>query len=105
MKKTSSSNWFNRSLVVLAWLIVIGGAIGLIKYLFFTNKYVSTNDAQVEQYITPVASKVAGFVKEVRFQENQAIKKGDTLIIIDNREYINDLSMAQADLQSTQGSA
>jgi membrane fusion protein (multidrug efflux system) len=54
------------------------------KLLSFFKKNVTTNDAQIEQYITPVSSKVSGFIKTIKFNENQFVHKGDTLIIIDN---------------------
>ncbi|UUW08449.1 HlyD family secretion protein [Flavobacterium plurextorum] len=46
-----------------------------------------TNDAQVQEYINPVISRAGGFITEIKFEENQPVKKGDTLLIIDSREY------------------
>lgn len=46
-----------------------------------------TNDAQVQEYINPVISRAGGFIVEVKFDENQPVRKGDTLILIDDREY------------------
>ena len=60
----------------------------------------TTNDAQIEQYITPVSSKVSGFIKMIRFNENQFVHKGDTLIVIDNREFVNQVHMAEANLHA-----
>ncbi|MBE9462294.1 HlyD family secretion protein [Dyadobacter subterraneus] len=50
-------------------------------------KYEETEDAQIEEYINPVTSRVGGFIRDIRYEENQSVKKGDTLLIIDNREY------------------
>lgn len=66
----------------LAWIIILCGLIGLVRYIYLNNKYTSTSDAQVEQYITPLASKVSGSITRVRFNENQKVKKGDTLIMV-----------------------
>lgn len=74
--------WFNTGLVVLAWMIIIIGLIGLIRYFHFTSKYVTTNDAQVEQHITPVYNHTSGYIEELRFDENQHVKKGDILMTI-----------------------
>lgn len=49
--------------------------------------YEETNDAQVQEYINPVISRAGGFIVKVNFEENQLVKKGDTLLVIDNREY------------------
>ncbi|GGC53240.1 hemolysin D [Pedobacter quisquiliarum] len=82
----------------------IAGAILLVLVIWgcFTlwdlYRYEETNDAQVQEYINPVTSRVGGFIKEIRFEENQEIKKGDTLIMIDNREYELQEQQAQAEL-------
>lgn len=55
-----------------------------------------TNDAQIEQYINPVNTRIPGYIKNVLFTEHQNIKKGDTLLIIDDSEYKIQLDQAQA---------
>lgn len=83
---------------VLAWVIVgvvlIWFGIKLNKIL----KYETTNDAQVNAYINPVVSRVGGYIQEIRFTDFQEVKKGDTLLIIDNREYVSDAEQVQADV-------
>jgi membrane fusion protein (multidrug efflux system) len=49
--------------------------------------YEETNDAQVQEYINPITSRVSGYIRAIRYEENQDVKKGDTLLIIDNSEY------------------
>ncbi len=41
-----------------------------------------TNDAQVEQYLNPVNTRIPGYIREVRFNDYQRVKKGDTLVIM-----------------------
>ena len=91
----------NRILGIIAWIFVGIGAIVLGWFYLFASSHVNTNNAQVRQYITPVSSKVSGFIQEVRFAENQFVHKGDTLVVIDNREFANQVAMAQANLEST----
>jgi len=59
-----------------------------------------TDNAQVKQLIVPVNSRVSGFVKEIRFDEYQAVKKGDTLAIIEDAEFRFRLAQAEADYQN-----
>lgn len=66
--------------LLLAGIIVIIG-------MFCGNRYERTDDAQVEQYISPVNVKVAGYIREIHFTEHQHVNKGDTLIIIDDRDF------------------
>ena len=61
-------------------------------------RYEETNDAQVQEYINPITSRVGGFIREIKFEENQDINKGDTLLIIDNSEYELQQQQAEAEL-------
>jgi membrane fusion protein (multidrug efflux system) len=75
---------------ITAW---IAGGIGVVLFIWgaitFWDLYnnETTNDAQVQEYINPVISRSGGFIVEVKFDENQPVKKGDTLLLIDDREY------------------
>lgn len=57
-----------------------------------------TNDAQVQQLLTPVNARVGGYIREVRFRDFQQVKKGDTLVIIDDTDYRVQEQLAQAAL-------
>ncbi len=59
-----------------------------------------TDNAQVRQNITPISSRVQGFVKDIRFNEFQSVKKGDTLVVIEDTEYRLRVLQAEASLQS-----
>ena len=98
---TKREKRINKSISLLAWILIIAGVAGMLNFYLFSRKNVTTNDAQIEQYITPVSSKVSGFIKEIKFKENQFVKKGDTLLIIDNREFKNQVNIAEANLQAT----
>ena len=98
---TKREKRINKSISLLAWILIIAGVVGMLSFYLFSRKNVTTNDAQIEQYITPVSSKVSGFIKEIKFKENQFVKKGDTLLIIDNREFKNQVIIAEANLQAT----
>nr|WP_288808156.1 HlyD family secretion protein [uncultured Sphingobacterium sp.] len=96
---------FNKVLVVFAATLLLVGIGILGKHLLFTSQHITTNDAQIDQYVTPVASRISGFVKEVRFEENQYVHRGDTLLLIDASEYQTKVDMANAELRSSQQNA
>ena len=56
-----------------------------------------TDNAQVEQQIVPVLSRVQGYIKEIRFKEFQQVRKGDTLVIIDDSDMKLNVARARAD--------
>ena len=81
------------ALIVLVILLIWGGKTWL-TYI----KYEETNDAQVDEYINPVTARVSGYVKAVKFEENQEVKKGDTLVLIDDDDYTVQQDEATASL-------
>lgn len=61
-----------------------------------------TDNAQVKQQIVPVNSRVQGYIKEIRFNEYEPVKKGDTLVIIDDADMRLRVAQARADYQNAQ---
>ena len=100
-QQTKGEKRMNRTLSAIAWIFIIIGITAVAWFYFFSSSHVNTNDAQVRQYITPVSSKVSGFIKKVNFEENQFVHRGDTLVVIDNREFQNQIDIAEANLEST----
>ncbi|ODM54423.1 HlyD family secretion protein [Elizabethkingia meningoseptica] len=86
---TKITGWIT-ALIVLT--LAIWGGVTLKNYY----QYEQTNDAQVQEYVNPVISRAGGFIVAVKFEENQNVKKGDTLLIIDNREYVLQQKQTQA---------
>lgn len=83
--------------VVIILLLLCG--IGYVCSRFVhLGKVEYTDDARVERHISPVNTRIQGFVSEIRFEDYQHVRKGDTLVIIDNTEYLYMLAQAQADL-------
>ena len=59
-----------------------------------------TDNAQVQQQIVPVNSRVQGYIKEIRFKEYEPVKRGDTLVIIDDADMRLRVAQARADYQN-----
>lgn len=79
----------------------LAGMVWAGSFFWHYHAYEITNDAVVDQYITPINIRVGGYIKEVRFIEHQQVKAGDTLLILDNREYRIKWIEAEAALQET----
>lgn len=84
-------------ITILAGILILAGVLTIIM-LFVDNSIEKTDDAQIEQYISPVNVKVPGYIKEIRFTEHKYVHKDDTLMIIDDREYAIALQQAEAAL-------
>ncbi|WP_276134083.1 HlyD family secretion protein [Polluticoccus soli] len=91
-----------RFAVVLGLLVLGGAAFGLTKYVHSMH-HEDTDDAQVEASISPVIPRVSGFVTEVRVADNQKVKKGDVLFVLDDRDLRIKLDQAEAALAAAQG--
>jgi membrane fusion protein (multidrug efflux system) len=91
----------NLILSVAALIVVIFAVAYFVNYFLIGSRYLQTNDAQVESYINPVSARVGGFIKTVRFDEHQLVKSGDTLVIIDDREYRQRVTEAEAAVDDT----
>ncbi len=83
-------------LILLLAVLAIGGWMGWKWY--WALSHISTDNAQVDSHIVPVLPKVGGFIAEVAVQEHQAVKSGDLLARIDDRDYRSRLTLAEADL-------
>lgn len=57
-----------------------------------------TDNAYVHQHITPINSRVSGFIKEIRFEEYTPVHKGDTLVVIEDTEFRLHVAQAEAAL-------
>lgn len=92
---TTVTGW---AAVLILFALLIWGLQSLWSYY----KYEYTNDAQVQEYINPVIARASGFIVAVRFDENQQVRKGDTLLLIDNREYVIQQQQTEAMIQKTE---
>ncbi|MET0392108.1 MAG: HlyD family secretion protein [Chitinophagaceae bacterium] len=88
-------------IIILAVLVIGGAWFGISKYIHGQH-HEDTDDAQVSADISPVIPRVGGYVTEVRVEDNQWVKKGDTLLVLDDRDYVIKVEQAEAALQIAQ---
>lgn len=87
--------------VILLLLVIAAGWFGISKYVHGKH-HEETDDAQVEANISPVIPRVAGYVADVRVKDNQRVHKGDTLLILDQRDLKLKVEQAEAALTTAQ---
>src|SRR6266487_2763808 len=94
----AKSGGSKRTVFIIMGIVLLGlVAVGFRRYVYGLS-HVSTDNAQVDGHIIPILPKVGGFVAEVRVDENQRVKGGDTLVVLDDRDYKVRLAQADADL-------
>jgi membrane fusion protein, multidrug efflux system len=67
--------------------------------------YETTDDAQIDGYIYPVSSRVAGYVTRVTVDDNQYVKAGAVLARLDPKDYDVAVANAKAAFANDQASA
>jgi membrane fusion protein (multidrug efflux system) len=103
MEQTNTQKKSGRKLVfpIILGLVLVGALIFGIKEYIYYQAHTVTDDAQIDADISPVVTRVGGYVKEIRFQDNQFVHAGDTLVVLDDRDYQVRLQQALAALTST----
>ena len=80
-------------------VLALGGSVVLLSaaslYSYFHNRE-TTDDAQVDGHITPIAAKIYGRVGQVLVEDNQQVKAGQVLVKIDPRDYQAAVDQAKA---------
>ncbi len=79
-------------------------AVGLIlvcSRFIHLGKVEYTDNAVVLRDLTPVNTRVQGYIREIRFEEFQHVSKGDTLVLIEDAEFRLALAQARAGLESS----
>jgi len=90
--------------IILALVVLAAVGIGVARWLT-TRKLVSSDNAQLDGHITPIAPKVQAFVSRVLVDDNQPVKAGDTLAVLDDRDLQLRLRQAEADLAQARAQA
>lgn len=85
---------------IVTLLVITAAAVWVCSKFMYLGNVEFTDNAQIRQQIVPVNSRVQGYIKEIRFNEYESVKKGDTLVIIDDADMRLRLAQARADYQN-----
>ncbi len=93
----------------LFWIIISAVVIGSIiagVLIWLDRRYkVGTDDAFITAHSTTVSPRVSGHVEQVLVDDNQEVKKGDLLVVLDPRDLQQALRANQASLENAQAQA
>jgi membrane fusion protein, multidrug efflux system len=89
------------------WVLILVACAALAG-AYYTWRYFqdreSTDDAQIDGHIVPIASRVGGTVTEVKVEDNQLIAAGTLLVQIDPKDYLVALAREEANLADARAS-
>lgn len=86
-----------RNTVVIA--ILASGLIWVCSHFFHLGNVEWTDNAQVRRNLVPINSRVQGYIERICFDDFQEVKKGDTLVVIENSEHRLRVAQANAAYQ------
>ncbi len=89
----------NKKLVLVIGILSIMLVIGIVYFIRSAN-YESTDNAQIDADIVSIKSSVPGYIKMIGFKDNEPVKKGDTLLIIDDSDLRTKVTQADAALEN-----
>ena len=83
-------------LMLLPVVLLVAGIYGGSQWWRVWRFQQSTDDAYVESDISLISPKIEGYIKEVRVEDNQHVRTGDVLFIIDDSDFAAKVAAAQA---------
>ena len=85
-----------RPLLIAGAVVLIAGLAWGVSAWWHYRSHVATDDAYIDGTVATVSAKVTGHVVELLVDDNKAVKKGDLLLRIDDRDYRARLEQAKA---------
>lgn len=87
-------------------LIIVLGALLVLGFggqsFYNSYKFEETDNARTAAHSSVLSTKVGGIVDKIFVRENQAVKEGDIILKLDQRDYLIALNRIEADLKSNQ---
>jgi len=83
--------------IILSVVVLVGLGLGLKSYIWGQH-HTETDDAQTFGDLAPVIPRASGYVEKLNVVDNQAVKKGDTLVVLDKKDLELKVEQAEAAL-------
>jgi membrane fusion protein (multidrug efflux system) len=85
--------------------VLVLASVGVVIWLLMTAGRESTDDAQVDAHVTPIAARVGGTIAKVAVADNQLVDAGTLLVELDPRDYQVAVDKARAELADAEAAA
>ncbi len=87
---------------IIGVLLLVAAIIFAVKKISYAMHNEDTDNSQLETNIVPMAARISGYVDAVFVSENQRVRKGDTLVKLDDRDLKIKLKQAEINLKNAQ---
>jgi membrane fusion protein, multidrug efflux system len=87
---------------IIGLVVILALAAGGFYYWTESQKFESTDDAQIDGHIISISPRISGHVVEVLVEDEQVVKKGDALVRLDPKDYEIAVEKARADLADSE---
>jgi membrane fusion protein (multidrug efflux system) len=104
-KPARAAPWKKRRTLLIVGGIAAAVVLGVLVYVLLNRGKESTDDAQIDADVVPLAPRVAGQVTSVAVAENQHVRKGDLVLQLDDRDHQARVDQASAELESARAQA
>jgi len=85
--------------------VALLAVVGVVVWVVLTAGQESTDDAQVDAHVTPIAARVGGTILKVHIDDNRPVEAGAVLVEIDPRDYQVLVDRAKAELADAEAAA
>ena len=103
-EKEPEKKSYTRWIVILAILLIASAGAG---WWVLSQRYESTDDAQIEGHLNAISPRISGTVTYIdpRVEDNQFVEAGTLLVELDPRDFEADLEHAKANLNTRNAEA
>jgi|SRR5579872_1417180 len=91
-----------RLILLVLPLVLLAGLYGGWKWWRVWRFEQTTDDAYVQADVSLISPKIEGYIKDVRVRDNQQVKAGDVLFVIDDSDFAAKVAQAAATVQTTE---
>ena len=81
-KKMKKLRRWQIAVSLLGVAIIVWGVIEVVCLFLNYSQTETSNDAQIEQYVSPINLRASGYIDKIYFTEHQEVHKGDTLMAV-----------------------
>jgi membrane fusion protein (multidrug efflux system) len=96
---------FYKTPLFMIGILLLAASAGAFYWLKAIHPFESTDNAYLKSHMSLISPKESGYVKEVLFEDNQTVKPGDLLVVIDDHDFQAKAAQAEAQVLLEKASA